>query len=101
MRKPPWDIDVYDDGATLYVTPEGELDVYTAPELARAFERLTDAHRALILEVSEITFIDSTGLKVLTSMRREEPERFVLSGTSPALERVLELTDMTSLFKRV
>jgi anti-anti-sigma factor len=101
MKEPTWDIDVYDDGATLYVTPEGELDVYTSPLLTRAFARLTPQHKALILEVSEITFIDSTGLKVLTSMRRDEPERFVLSGTSPAFERVLELTDMTSLFKRV
>jgi anti-sigma B factor antagonist len=101
MRKPPWDIDVYDDGTTLYVTPEGELDVYTAPQLAQAFERLDSHHRACILEVSEITFIDSTGLKVLTSMRRDEPERFVLSGSSPTFERVLELTNLTEHFKRV
>ena len=101
MRRPPWDIDVYDDGTTLYVTPEGELDVYTAPRLSEAFERLTDEHRALILEVGELTFIDSTGLKVLTTMRRDEPERFVLSGSSPALERILELTNLTSHFKRV
>jgi anti-sigma B factor antagonist len=101
MRKSPWDIDVYDDGTTLYVTPEGELDVYTAPQLAQAFERLDRHHHACILEVSEITFIDSTGLKVLTSMRRDEPERFVLSGSSPAFERVLELTNLTEHFKRV
>jgi anti-sigma B factor antagonist len=101
MRKPPWDIDVYDDGTTLYVTPEGELDVYTAPQLAEAFERLNEHHRACILEVSEISFIDSTGLQVLTSMRRGEPERFVLSGSSPALERILELTNLTEHFKRV
>jgi len=85
----------------LYVTPEGELDAYTAPMLTRAFARLSDNHKTLILEVSEITFIDSTGLKVLTTMQRDEPQRFVLSGTSPPLERVLELTDMTGLFKRV
>lgn len=101
MGKPPWDIDVYDDGTTLYVTPEGELDVYTAPQLAEAFGRLDRHHRACILEVSEITFIDSTGLKVLTSMRRDEPERFVLSGSSQAFERVLELTNLTEHFKRV
>ena len=101
MQEPTWDIDVYDDGTTLYVTPEGELDVYTSPRLTHAFARLTPHHKALVLEVSEITFIDSTGLKVLTEARRQEPERFVLSGTSPAVERVLELTDTASLFKRV
>ena len=101
MQEPTWDIDFYDDGTTLYVTPEGELDVHTSPRLTHAFARLTSHHKALVLEVSEITFIDSTGLKVLTEARRQEPERFVLSGTSPAVERVLELTDMASLFKRV
>jgi anti-anti-sigma factor len=101
MGKLPWDIDVYDDGTTLYVTPMGELDVYTSPQLAQAFERLDSHHRACILEVSELTFIDSTGLKVLISMRRDEPERFVLSGSSPAFERVLELTNLTEHFKRV
>ena len=66
MQEPTWNIDVYDDGTTLYVTPVGELDVYTAPQLAAALSRLTDSHRALILEVAELTFVDSTGLKVLT-----------------------------------
>jgi anti-sigma B factor antagonist len=101
MKEPVWDIDVYDDGTTLYVTPLGELDIYTAPRLSDAFARLTPQHRALILEVGEMTFCDSTGLKVLTTMQREEPERFMLSGSSAALDRVLELADLTSIFKRI
>src|SRR5690348_13950105 len=101
MKQPVWNIDVYDDGTTLYVTPLGELDVYTAPELSEAFARLTPRHRALILEVEELTFCDSTGLKVLATMQRQEPERFMLSGSSAALDRVLELADMTALFKRL
>ena len=101
MQQPVWNIDVYDDGTTLYVTPIGELDVYTAPELSDSFARLTPSHRALILEVAELTFCDSTGLKVLATVQREEPERFMLSGSSAALDRVLELADMTSVFKRI
>lgn len=101
MKQPVWNIDVFDDGTTLYVTPLGELDVYTAPELSDTFERLTSRHRALIVEVEELTFCDSTGLRVLTSMQRREPDRFMLSGSSPALDRVLELADMTSVFRRI
>jgi len=101
MHEPTWNIDVYDDGTTLYVTPVGELDVYTAPQLAEALARLTDSHRALILEVAELTFVDSTGLKVLTDLQRQEPQRFMLSGECTALERVLELADMASHFRRV
>ena len=101
MQEPTWNIDVYDDSTTLYVTPVGELDVYTAPQLADALARVNDSHRAVILEVAELTFVDSTGLKVLTTIQREEPQRFMLSGECAALERVLELADMASHFRRV
>ena len=101
MQQPTWNIDVYDDGTTLYVTPVGELDVYTAPRLAEALACVNDGHRALILEVGELTFVDSTGLNVLTTVQRQEPRRFMLSGECAALERVLELADMASHFRRV
>jgi anti-sigma B factor antagonist len=101
MKQPVWNIDVFDDGTTLYVTPLGELDVYTAPQLSEALARLTPSHRALIVEVDELSFCDSTGLRVLTTMQRQEPDRFMLSGSSAALDRVLELADMESVFKRI
>jgi anti-anti-sigma factor len=101
MAADSWKIDVFDDGVTLFVTPVGELDIYTVPRLEEAFGRLRDDHRALILEVSELTFVDSTGLKAMANMRRAEPERFMLSGSCQPLERVLELSGMTNVFKRL
>jgi branched-chain amino acid aminotransferase len=94
-------VEVFACGTAAVVTPVGELDIYTAPQLAAALARLTDSHRALILEVAELTFVDSTGLKVLTDAQRQEPQRFMLSGECTALERVLELADMASHFRRV
>jgi len=101
MSANTWEIDVFDDGVTLFITPVGELDVYTAPQLKEAFGRLREEHRALILEVSELTFVDSTGVQAMLNIHKAEPERFMLSGSSPPLERVLELSGMSTLFKRL
>jgi len=101
MSPDAWEIDVFDDGVTLFVTPVGELDIYTAPQLEEAFGRRRDSHRALILEVSELTFVDSTGVQTMLKMRRAEPDRFLLSGSCQPLDRVLELSGMTSVFKRL
>ena len=86
-------------------TPTGrlgvpELDIHTVPDLTAALERCTDEHRVVIVDVSDLTFVDSTGLKVLVSARNRARDRFLLAGTSPALERLLELTGTGGLFRR-
>jgi anti-anti-sigma factor len=100
MPIPNWNINVVDDGTTLLVIPAGELDIHTAPELTTALDRCTDQHRVVIVDVSDLTFVDSTGLKVLVGARNRAGDRFLLAGTSPALERLLELTGTGELFRR-
>ena len=72
----------------------GELDVATAPEV-RA--RLS-AHRGqAILDLREVTFIDSTGLRALlgATQGRDRAESLVLRAPSPAVRRLIELTALT------
>lgn len=100
MEAANWNIDTIDDGTTLLVIPEGELDVYTAPKLTRALERCTSAHSVLIVDVSRLSFIDSTGLKTLVAARERVRDRFLLAGDNPVLDRLLDLTGTAGLFKR-
>jgi len=100
MQIADWDIEIVDDGVTLLVMPDGELDVHTAPALSRAFERWTSAHKVLIVDVSRISFIDSTGLKTLVTARDHVRERLLLAGENPILDRLLELTGTAGLFTR-
>lgn len=100
MKIANWDIETVDDGTTLLVMPDGELDVHTAPSLARALERCTSAHKVLIVDVSRISFIDSTGLKTLVAARERVRERLLLAGENAALDRLLELTGTAELFTR-
>ena len=49
------------------VSLDGELDHQTAPELAEALERAAKPGRRVVVDLSRLKFIDSSGLHVLMS----------------------------------
>jgi len=80
---------------------EGELDLAAAPRLqARVAE--TVSWRALVLDLSRTSFIDSAVLKELLQARAELAERdvrLVLAGVAPPVRRLLDLTRTSELFE--
>jgi len=79
-------------GATVRVVAEGELDVASAPTLLRhTKEQLgqDDAER-VVLDLSAVSFIDSSGLGALLNISREEPQR-VRIVPSEACRRLFEI----------
>jgi anti-sigma B factor antagonist len=83
------------------LTLEGELDLAAAPRLqARVAE--TPSGRALVLDLSRATFIDSAVLKELLRARAELAERdvrLVLAGVAMPVRRLLDLTRTSELFE--
>jgi anti-anti-sigma factor len=80
---------------------EGELDLAAAPRL-RARVAETDSGRALVLDLSRTSFIDSAVLKELLQARAELAERdvrLVLAGVAPPVRRLLDLTRTSELFE--
>jgi len=73
------------------VSASGEVDLDTSPELLAAFAHDSNGHRALICDITNITFVDSTGVRALLNLRTHEPKRFALTGSSAAVDRVLDL----------
>jgi anti-anti-sigma factor len=92
-------IDVTDDGDVLVVAPYGELDLTTSPRLVEAFAS-NNGHKALVCDLTGVSFIDSTGIHALLAIQRAEPDRFVLAGTSAPVERLLEMTGTANVFRR-
>jgi anti-anti-sigma factor len=77
-----------------YALVEGELDAATAPMIRSIIEDL-DVGTSL-LDLSGLTFVDSSGLHALLDMRRSHPAvRFVFP--SPQLRRLVELTGTESI----
>ncbi|MGZ4349518.1 MAG: ice-binding family protein [Solirubrobacteraceae bacterium] len=77
------------------VVVTGELDIATSPRLVAALSRPADGTALVILDLSEMTFIDAVGLGViLTADRRlrEADCRLVVIPGPRAVQRVFELT---------
>ena len=84
------------DGVLHIVRLEGELDLATAEELERELLRVesTDA-LAIVLDLSTLEFIDSTGVRVLIqadARSRANSDRLALLRGPRAVQRVFELT---------
>ena len=104
-RRPLPDLSVaYAAGDPGTLTVAGELDIATAPALREALlNALRDEGPAgLVVDVSGVTFVDSTGLAVLLmgSRRFAADERtFLLRKPSAALSRVMDLTGVRPAFE--
>lgn len=96
MRARDFSIHVYaEDGAhTLLLA--GELDLATAPALEGAIVELCRSHtERIVLDLAEVSFIDSTGLRAILEARASCEEHrcgFEVVNESPSATRLFELT---------
>ena len=88
------------DGDVYAICPSGELDLSTARFLQRELERLEASNpRSILLDLSGLTFIDSTGVRLLLSIhaRYRDSDRLSMLRGSAAVQRVLQLTGVADL----
>jgi anti-sigma B factor antagonist len=82
--------------AAVRVEVVGELDLATAPSLRQVLDGEIRESRHVVLDLSRITFIDSTGLKAILSAKRASEENGGGFHLSPALpshaRRLIEIT---------
>jgi anti-anti-sigma factor len=79
----------------------GELDLTTTPILAEALSTLPpQGSQPLLFDLSELTFLDSTGLNLLIRTAQSHPGgRLRLRSPMPNVRRVLDLAGLGSLFE--
>jgi anti-sigma B factor antagonist len=91
-----------DDGADYVVSLEGEVDLYTAPELKQELHRLVgEGAKRIVIDMTQTTFIDSTTLGVLLSVvKRVRPEggSVVLVCPDRNVKRIFEITLLDRVF---
>ena len=101
---PPGELHVAVSGADrrYEVRLTGELDMSTAPQLREELSHLASEGGAHVtLDMSELAFVDSTGLSVLiTGLKslREEGGDMALRSPTPGTVRVLAITGLTEVF---
>jgi anti-anti-sigma factor len=85
--------------AVLLVKVVGEVDMITAPQLSRAIESAPDGTTSVVIDLSEVTFLDSSGLNALVQARRLLSDRGlglqVVVPPEGTIRRVFEITHLT------
>ncbi|MCL5104222.1 MAG: STAS domain-containing protein [Armatimonadetes bacterium] len=81
---------------------EGEVDVYTAPQLKQqVIGVLESGARELVVDLTKVDYLDSTALGVLIGglkRMREVDGNMALVCPSPRIRRVFEITGLDKIF---
>ena len=71
----------------------GEIDLASAPLLEDAF-RSVDGQGTIEVDVSDMSFCDGTGLRVLERARQQFGSRLRVTGATPMLQRLAGIVEM-------
>lgn len=81
---------------------EGEVDVYTAPQLKQQMIGLLESGvKELVVDLTKVDYLDSTALGVLIGglkRMREVDGNMALVCPSPRIRRVFEITGLDKIF---
>ena len=98
----PFDATLEERGGTLCVALRGELDISTAPRFEEALRRVeADGPAVALIDLSELEFMDSTGLTMLTRWSRgadRDGYNLALVPGDDRVHRLFEITGMVSFF---
>jgi anti-sigma B factor antagonist len=97
------EIEFSQDGNACIVALDGEVDVYTAPALR---ERLIEASETgcgtVVVDMTEVDFIDSSGLGVLVSalkrVRENDGQMRIVTAKEPIL-KIFRITGLDRVFE--
>jgi anti-sigma B factor antagonist len=93
-------VDVREGSEATVLTVRGELDMGSSPRLSVMLERLEPDQRHVVLDLSDLEFIDVTGLRVLLEAReraRRAGLEMTVVNASRGMRRLLSLTGTTGL----
>jgi anti-anti-sigma factor len=87
-------------GDALVVAIVGEIDMATAPEVTREISGGHDGARRVIVDLSKVTFLDSSALNAFVHSQRSLAEDDIgfriVSPSDQAVRSVFEITHLTA-----
>lgn len=93
-------VDIEPGSAPARVVASGELDAASAGQLASTLDGAQGADGGIALDLGGVTFIDSSGLRVIAAEVRRAGEAgssFAVTEASDAVRRIFEMTGLGDL----
>jgi anti-anti-sigma factor len=97
VEKASLGIEVQPSSHEVVVVVRGELDLSTVPTLRAVLDGLDPRYRRIVLDMANVTFLDSMGVGLLVEISRRcvsELRTLALRAPSQRVRRVLELTGL-------
>jgi anti-anti-sigma factor len=93
-RVPPFDISASRHDGDVTLTVSGELDLSTSPALRASLETHRRGGASVVLDLSSVSYMDSSGLNVLiAAIRQSDGAKLrVRSNVSDTVVALLEIT---------
>ena len=86
------------EGETVLMV-RGELDLATQPRFMAALEGIDEGSSRIVLDMSELTFIDCANLRAIgraQQLARSRGTEFVIRSAEPHIVRFMELTGLST-----
>lgn len=77
---------------------KGEIDAHTAPDLAARYVTLPKGDDDFMIDMSEVEFMDSSGLRVIIELHQRAEQasrRLVLRSPSQPVARLIEISGLS------
>jgi anti-sigma B factor antagonist len=105
-RRDVFEVETHERGEATIVSLCGELDLSSAGVLRDELDKIEaeETQRELILDLRELDFLDSTGLRMfldLEARRRAHAHPLAVSGANAAVQRLFTVTGTTTRFRFV
>ncbi len=87
------------NGSTLELKLEGRLDTNTAPELEKTIKDSLDGVTDLILDLGELEYLSSAGLRVLLSTQKimNKQGSMVVKNVNETIMEIFEVTGFSDI----
>jgi anti-sigma B factor antagonist len=100
MQDGRFHVEVSGDGRRAVLAARGEIDLATVDHLRDAIERATETSAGEVwVDLSDVYFIDSTGLSALVVGHRALPGRFVVICPDGPPRRALEICGLHEVLR--
>src|SRR5918994_124580 len=86
----PLSVEICPDGSILL---KGELDMATAKQVEDAIAEIMRPGRPVVIDMAQVSFIDSSGVRLLARTHQQTGERVVIWNPSRWVWSVLEIID--------
>lgn len=89
-------------GSYALVSVRGEIDLHSAPKVQQAVDRGAEGSETVVVDMENITFMDSTALSMFMRAKDGLNERGVslrLAAPSEAVERLFDVTGFGEYFE--